>query len=875
MRSVLAAVIVAASCCAFLPGTARADATGPTIQSVWVTPNAVDTDASPQQVTVNATITDDSGVSYGYIVFTGPSGYTIGTYLYQSAPGSNVWAGTVNVPQWLQGGDWHVSYLYACDVVGSCTTYATASDVSAAGLDAPITVTSAPDLLPPDIQSDSVSPSSVDITNNSVSATFSATITDDVSGVAWAYAGYASPSSNRTLSVWLAPSAPGSNVWTGTLTLPRWAETGAWHPYYIYAGDRFGHVTSLYGAAIANAGLDAVLTATGSQDLTPPAFHSVSVNPSAVDDGARAATVNVSATVTDDVSGVGSATVGFSSPSGAVTWAQLTPSAPGSNVWVGTLWIPQLAQAGTWHVYAMYATDHAGNSVWLSGSDAAAAGLDAPITVTTTIPLPVDHFKVRVAPSSVAAGGAVSITITAQDSINQTVTPYVGPVTLTDASGTLSVGSVIWTNGVGTASATVPGPYHADTIGVADGSGIPAAPAGTSNTFNVIGPVNHLSIRLSSSTISAGGSLTATLTALDALNQTVPWFSAPVALSDLSGSMTIVAPLAWSNGVGTATVSVANAYHADSLSGTSSGVPTAASPTFNVVGPLDHFVVRVSPTSISTGASVTATVTPQDTLNQTIVGYAGPVTLGDLSGSMSVASLVWAASGVGTATVSVVNAYHADKVTVSTASGAAGSSNTFNVIGSLDHFLVRVSPSTVSYASPLTVTITALDALNQTVAGYTGPVTLTDLSGSLTVTSSSWNAGVGTASVTVANAYHADAVSVGDASGASGMSNTFNVTGPATHFVVTVSPTSVLVRGTVDVTVTALDALNQKASGFTGSPLSLTDVSGYMIVITSATWSGGVGQASIEVTVPYHADRVSVYDWWSGLSGTSNTFNVV
>jgi hypothetical protein len=45
--------------------------------------------------------------------------------------------------------------------------------------------------------------------------------------------------------------------------------------------------------------------------------------------------------------------------------------------------------------------------------------------------------------------------------------------------------------------------------------------------------------------------------------------------------------------------------------------------------------------------------------------------------------------------------------------------------------------------------------------------------------------------------------------------------------------------------------------------------------VSPVSWSNGVGTATVRVTTPYHADRVTANAWWYGLSASSNTFNVV
>jgi hypothetical protein len=78
------------------------------------------------------------------------------------------------------------------------------------------------------------------------------------------------------------------------------------------------------------------------------------------------------------------------------------------------------------------------------------------------------------------------------------------------------------------------------------------------------------------------------------------------------------------------------------------------------------------------------------------------------------------------------------------------------------------------------------------------------------------------------------------------------------------------------VKVTAKDAANLRVTGYTG-PITLTDLSGHMTIVSAATWAGGIGTATVKVTQPFHNDKVTATDG-SGLAGpptgTSKAFDV-
>ena len=93
---------------------------------------------------------------------------------------------------------------------------------------------------------------------------------------------------------------------------------------------------------------------------------------------------------------------------------------------------------------------------------------------------PLDHFAFNAISSPQTAGVSFNVTITAQDSSNDTVTSYSGTPSLSDLSGTISpLITSAFVNGVWTGSVTVTA-ASSDSITVTDGE-----ITGTSNSFTV------------------------------------------------------------------------------------------------------------------------------------------------------------------------------------------------------------------------------------------------------------------------------------------------------------------------------------------------------------------------------------------------------
>jgi hypothetical protein len=358
-----------------------------------------------------------------------------------------------------------------------------------------------------------------------------------------------------------------------------------------------------------------------------------------------------------DNDGVGAAWI-FTRAAGA--WSQQGPKLTGSDE-------AGLAEAG---VKVALSSD---GTTALVGGPSDNNAVDAAWVFTPSV----DHFKVVLSQSKVLSDIGATVTVTAQDAASHTMTSFAGPVTLTDSSGTISAGPFTWANGVGTASVTFTTATNPDRVTAT----APSGATGTSGTFDLIGPLDHFLVGMSASTIGAGSNATVKITAQDSLNQTVTDYAGTVTLADLSHSLSLVGSISWSGGVGTATVTFAAAYNPDRVSATDTLADvTSSSGTFDLIGPFDHFLVGMSASTITVGATATVKITAQDSLNQTVKNYSGTIALTDLSGSINAGAFTWV-NGVTNVPVTFSTPFNPDRVTATALSAPAGSgtSGTFKV----------------------------------------------------------------------------------------------------------------------------------------------------------------------------------------------------
>src|ERR1022692_911942 len=177
-------VMVAAFAGLQTPSMAQSDTTPPTLVALSFSAATVNVTTAAQNVTVNATITDDlSGFSNGYITFTSPSGQT--AYSYPGRISGTALNGgyqaTATFHQFVEPGVWTAS-VYLRDNAGNSITLQSATLVSD-GFPGTLTVVdSTPDTTPPTLLGASFSPSTINTSAGPQTTTVKLHVSDSQSG---------------------------------------------------------------------------------------------------------------------------------------------------------------------------------------------------------------------------------------------------------------------------------------------------------------------------------------------------------------------------------------------------------------------------------------------------------------------------------------------------------------------------------------------------------------------------------------------------------------------------------------------------------------------------------------------------------------------
>jgi len=459
-------------------------------------------------------------------------------------------------------------------------------------------------------------------------------------------------------------------------------------------------------------------------------------------------------------------------------------------------------------------------------------------------------------PQDGTAGAALSpsIVVTARDASGQTATSYNGAVTLAITGGTGAPGAVL--SGTTTKNA-VGGMATFDNLSIDKrevGYKLSATAAGltgaTSAFFTINpGPATHLVFTLQPSAATAGSAIAPRIevTARDAQGNTASSFTGGVTVAiannPTGGILSGTTPVAAVGGIASfSTLSINQPGIGYTLAASAAGQTGATSAAFDVNATLvTQLVFTQQPSSTTAGANITPSVrvTARNASGQTETSFTGNVTLTITAGTGTAGSTL---SGTTTkpavAGVADFPTLHIDNsgsgfrlsATAGGLSGAISAPFTINA-GTPTRVTFSVQPgsttagATIPGVSGSTIQATVRDVLGNPVKTFTGDVSvalLTNPSGGVLTGTTTVAAVAGIATFNnlsidrSGNGYRLDVSSTGLASDTS---DAISITGgAATQLLFTVQPSNAAAGATIapPIRVTALDALGNVATSFTG-----------------------------------------------------------
>ncbi len=391
------------------------DVTAPVLTALSF-PSSVDVTGGPATVTVSYSATDDlSGVQYFQISFAGPSGscWEAGGSDWFSPALSRSGSVSFQLGQYSTPiGTYVVCYLAVEDAAGNWRSY-TVSDLQGLGLATQFVVTGEQDVTAPVLTGLSF-PSSVDVTGGSATVTVNYGATDDLSGV-------------QSFQIYFAVPGDGCGVGNSDYFTPVLSRSGSVSfqlgQYSTAIGAYVVCSLSVYDAAgnghyytvsdLQSLGLPTQFTVTGVQDVTAPVLTALSF-PSSVDVTGGPATVTVSYSATDDLSGVYYFAINFQGPSGGCGVGSY--GYPGGGLSVSSSVSFQLGQfstpPGTYTVCNLLVQDAVGNPRYYAVADLTALSFPTQFTVTGTQDTIPPVLTALSFPSAVdVSGGPATVTV--------------------------------------------------------------------------------------------------------------------------------------------------------------------------------------------------------------------------------------------------------------------------------------------------------------------------------------------------------------------------------------------------------------------------------------------------------------------------------
>ena len=297
------------------------------------------------------------------------------------------------------------------------------------------------------------------------------------------------------------------------------------------------------------------------------------------------------------------------------------------------------------------------------------------------------------------------------------------------------------------------------------------------------GAVSFVVSGFPSSTV-AGVAHTVTVTAKDALNNTVTNYSGTVKITSSDSKAVLPVNGVLTNGVGTFSVTLEttgsqSVTASDTV--TSSITGSQSSIQVNPSG-LDHFGISV-PGTVTAGSTFgSITVTAYDAYNNVKTDYVGSIyfTSSDSAATLpynSSSKYLFVSSDDGVHTFSGFTLQTGPSQTITVTDGSLSKQSTPITVnaGSLDHFVFNTVGAQTA-GSPFTIKVTAMDKYGNIVTAYVGTPSLACSAGLITPsTMNAFVSGVGSTSVTITNAGSTVDITATDGTHIS-TSNTFTVT---------------------------------------------------------------------------------------------------
>jgi hypothetical protein len=256
------------------------DTQPPALGAFSIVPSTVNTESSPQTVTVTAEITDNlSGFSQGTVVFESPSGKVITNVAQFTKVSGTALKGTYEAKiifkQFIQPGTWKVSNVTVGDAVGNEENIS-ASQLEGKGFPATVKVASIEDTEAPVLTGLSITPMTIDTATSNAVVIVTAHITDNLSGFRIGFVGFESENGKHqtgqaAFNVKISGTETNGTYET-VVTFKQSLESGTWKVRSLTMQDNSGNEASLSASQLEAKGFPAAVV---DETSAPPTVRKV------------------------------------------------------------------------------------------------------------------------------------------------------------------------------------------------------------------------------------------------------------------------------------------------------------------------------------------------------------------------------------------------------------------------------------------------------------------------------------------------------------------------------------------------------------------------------------------------------------------------
>jgi hypothetical protein len=448
-------------------------------------------------------------------------------------------------------------------------------------------------------------------------------------------------------------------------------------------------------------------------------------------------------------------------------------------------------------------------------------GATAASTGVTILPTGATSLSVTGFPSSVTAGIAGSFTVTARDPYGNLATGYSGTVHFTSSDGQAVLpANAVLTNGSGSFSASL---KTAGTQSLTASDTANPAVSGTQAGISV-NPATASSLRVTGfPSAAAGNSAFFTVTALDAYGNVATSYNGTVHFSSSDSQASLPGNANLTNGTNSfvATLRTAGSQSLTALDTVNASI--SGSQAGIIVNPGAATSLRIStPLQVTAGIAFTATVSAVDAYGNVATGYGGTIHFSSSDSQAVLPPDTILAGGTGNFGVTLKTAGGQSLTATDTANSAISGTYWGIPVSPAAASILRLSgANTATAGSAFSLTLTALDAYNNTATGYLGSVHFTSSDTQATLpadyTFTSADSGVHTFTVTLRTALTQSVAAADNANGLSTQANISVGAATASRLVVAGFPSTTTAGVSGSLTVTAKDPYGNTVNLYTGT----------------------------------------------------------